>query len=504
MNIFDIMYPKYKIKKSIRLIEAFGGYGSQHFALEYLGMKVEHWKLIEWAVKSIQAYKDGHYSNIQYNCDETVTKDVLVDYLLRMGISFDYNSPATKEEIKRRKFEELKLIALNIKMTKNLVNICNVKGKDLDIVEKDKYEYIFTYSFPCQDLSLAGKQKGMSRDSNTRSGMLWEVERILEECKEIDSLPQILLMENVPQVIGTDNVNDFNEWQLRLESLGYKNYHNTMIATDYFIPQARNRTYMVSILGDYSYTFPNAMKLRYKLKYLLENNVEEKYYLSKKVLSVLNYDMEDIKENNVGIDLNSKHSNFREIANTIKARYDCGYENFSPGPTGVVEFKSYLGTYQYAKSDNFMQGKDRFQVGKEISDTLQTTPKEGVVIKEATKKGYAIATEGDSINLEQPNSSTHRGRVGKGIAQTLMTNPQQATIQDLKIRKLTPNECFRLMGVKDEDYNNIAKNQSDSSLYHLAGDSIVTTVLMGIFGELLGIDYITKIQELLENLKGSE
>ena len=96
-----------------------------------------------------------------------------------------------------------------------------------------------------------------------------------------------------------------------------------------------------------------------------------------------------------------------------------------------------VGTYQYAKSDNFMQGKDRLQLGKETSDTLQTTPKEGVV-----------------------NS-------------------------DLRIRKLTPRECFRLMGVKDEDYEKCAKNQSDSSLYHLAGDSIVVNVLMAIFKELI-------------------
>lgn len=104
---------------------------------------------------------------------------------------------------------------------------------------------------------------------------------------------------------------------------------------------------------------------------------------------------------------------------------------------------------------------------------------------EATKKGYAIASEGDSINLEQPNSKTRRGRVGKGVAQTLMTSPQQATLDNLRIRKLTPRECFRLMGVKDEDYENIAKNQSDSSLYHLAGDSIVVNVLMAIFKEML-------------------
>ena len=98
---------------------------------------------------------------------------------------------------------------------------------------------------------------------------------------------------------------------------------------------------------------------------------------------------------------------------------------------------NFVGTYQYSKSDSFMKDKDRFQLEKEVSDTLQTTQKEGIVNK------------------------------------------------DLRIRKLTPRECFRLMGVKDEDFDKVAESQSDSSLYHLAGDSIVVNVLMAIFGEMI-------------------
>jgi DNA (cytosine-5)-methyltransferase 1 len=300
-----------------------------------------------------------------------------------------------------------------------LVNICNVKGKDLEIVDTDKYEYIMTYSFPCQDLSLAGKGKGMARDSGTRSGMLWEVERILDELKNNNmELPQILLMENVPQVIGTENVANFNEWQLKLEQLGYKNYHKNLIATDYGIPQTRNRTFMISILGDYSYTFPKPIPLKLKLKDMLEDNVDEKYYLSERMINgMLNTSFESYKLENKLLDKDG-------IANTIVARFD--------GCPQVV------GTYQYSKSENFMKGKDRFQDGKDISDTLQTTPKEGIVYN------------------------------------------------NLRIRKLSTREVFRLMGVKDEDYENIAKNQSDSSLYHLAGDSIIVNVLMAIFKEILG------------------
>ena len=223
LTIFDAIYPKYKITKPIRLIEFFAGYGSQALALKYLGVPFEHWKICEWAVKSIQAYKDIHFTDKHLTFNKDRTKKEMVDYLYKLGISSNYNEPMTKEQINRLSEEQLKTILENIAITHNLVNIQQVKGKDLEIVDTDKYEYILTYSFPCQDLSLAGKGKGMS-DTSTRSGMLWEVERILTECKELGTLPRILLMENVPQVHGEGNVNDFNKWQLRLEELGYKNY----------------------------------------------------------------------------------------------------------------------------------------------------------------------------------------------------------------------------------------------------------------------------------------
>ena len=122
-----------------------------------------------------------------------------------------------------------------------------------------------------------------------------EVERILTECKELGTMPQILLMENVPQVHGADNVEDFNKWQLRLEELGYKNYWQDLIATDYGIPQTRNRCFMVSILGNYNYTFPKPIPLKLKLKDLLEDNVDSKYYLSDKMIECLQSESDNSK-----------------------------------------------------------------------------------------------------------------------------------------------------------------------------------------------------------------
>lgn len=512
-TIFDLMYPKYKITKPIRLIELFAGYGSQALALEYLGVKFEHWKICEWAVKSIQAYKDIHFTNDTKEI--SMSKDEMIDYLYNKGISSNYNEPMTKEQIKRLNEKQLKTIIENIEITHNLVNIQQVKGKDLEIVEKEHYEYIMTYSFPCTDLSLAGKRKGMA-DTSTRSGMLWEVERILNELKELNQLPQILLMENVPQVHGSDNVEHFNKWQLALENMGYKSYFQDLIATDYGIPQTRNRCFMVSILGDYSYSFPQKIPLKLKLKDLLEEEVDEKYYLSDKQLKDIQSwnayekpleNMEKIEKNNISPTLTTRSGAYAAGMILVKNATKKGYLEATIGDgidissrmehhrgnvqkdkiqtlttSGGNDRGVCVGTYQYAKSDKFMNGKDRLQLGKEVSDTLQTTPKEGVV----TLGNYSPSGHNASRIVDKEYS-----------APTVMENHGTITAtqtDDLRIRKLTPRECGRLMGVKDEDINNMLKNQSNSSAYHCFGDSIICTVLCAIFGELLNIDYKNLIE----------
>jgi len=170
-TIFDMLYPKYKIEKPIRLIETFSGYGSQALALKYLGIEFEHWKTCEWAIRSIQAYKDIHFPNDSTDYSNGISKEQIIERLHYFGISSNYNEPMKLEQIKRLNENNLRTIFNNIVATNNLVNIQQVKGRDLEIVDTDRYTYIFTYSFPCQDLSLAGKGKGMS-DTSTRSGML--------------------------------------------------------------------------------------------------------------------------------------------------------------------------------------------------------------------------------------------------------------------------------------------------------------------------------------------
>lgn len=370
-SIFDIIYPQKKITKPIRMITFFSGYDSQCLAMKYLGVKYEHYKTCEWAVKSIQALKDIHFEDDSTDYSKILNKGQIQDFLFSKGISSNYNEPMTREQINRLNEGNLRTIYNNIVATHNLVNIQQVKGKDLEIVDTDKYEYILTYSFPCQDLSLAGKGKGMS-DTSTRSGMLWEVERILTECKELGTLPQILLMENVPQVHGADNVQDFNKWQLRLEELGYKNYWQDLIATDYGIPQTRNRCFMISILGDYSYTFPKPIPLKLKLKDLLEENVDEKYYLSDSMIQYIYSDDRSGKYNRKAARESCDRSIERGIAATITT------------------------TAGNRPTDNFIK------------------------IKNATKKGYLEAELGDGIDISS-RMEHHRGNVQKGKSQTITT-----------------------------------------------------------------------------------
>ena len=213
LDIFDMTRPPFQIDRPIRLIELFAGVGSQAMALRDLGADFEHYRAVEFDRFSVASYNAIHDTDFE------------------------------------------------------TTDIRNISGADLGICDTDKYCYIVTYSFPCQDLSVAGKQKGMTKGSGTRSGLLWEVERLLNECTE---LPQVLLMENVPQVHSKANMPDFQKWIDFLESRGYSNYWKDLNAKDYGVAQNRDRCFMVSLLGEWNYKFPQPIPLERKLKDYLE------------------------------------------------------------------------------------------------------------------------------------------------------------------------------------------------------------------------------------------
>ena len=221
LSIMDFTDNNYKITKPIRLIELFAGIGSQAMALRDLGANFQHWAVVEFDKYALKSYNAIHSTDF-------CTSDIR-----------------------------------------------NIHAEDLNIIDTEKYEYILTYSFPCQDLSIAGKGKGMKKGSGSRSGLLWEVERILDECIE---LPQVLLMENVPQVHSAKNIDDFNKWLQFLEGKGYSNYWQDLNAKDYGVAQSRNRCFCISILGNHTYSFPKPKRLTKTMQDYLEDDVEEKFY----------------------------------------------------------------------------------------------------------------------------------------------------------------------------------------------------------------------------------
>lgn len=471
-SIFDCLYPTFKIDNPIRLIELFAGVGSQAMSLRDIGAKFEHWKVVEFDKFAINSYNAIHDTNFK------------------------------------------------------VTDIRDVHYEDLEIVEKDKYCYIMTYSFPCQDLSKAGKQKGMAKGSGTRSGLLWEVERILIELNEKNSLPQVLLMENVPDVIGQKNYDDFMKWYGVLEKMGYQSYYKILNAKDYGIPQNRERCFMVSVLGKFNYQFPKKMHLELRLKDMLEKQVEDKYYLSQDKIDKFSKKFDENPYSLLGGE--QEHQSIKKdgISTTLTSSMSCGggyipiinepkIQRVGKTKSGgqkseIIDSEgicSCLSATDYKQPKQILEPKveqignidlgnnesnNRVYSPDGLSPTLNTMqgghrqPK--ILVKEATKKGYCEAEVGDSINLEQPNSKTRRGRVGKGIAQTLTTSCNQGTIDidKFKIRKLTPKECWRLMGFTDRDFEKAKKVNSDSQLYKQAGNSIVKNVLMAIFGQMIG------------------
>lgn len=134
---------------------------------------------------------------------------------------------------------------------------------------------LFTYSSPCQDFSNAGRQAGGEEGSGTRSSLLWECRKAI-----IAKKPKYLLMENVAALVGGKFIKLFNKWQRELESYGYANYAQVLNAKDYGVPQTRERIFMLSILNGSEYYFPQPIPLEKKLKDVLEDNVDERYYLS--------------------------------------------------------------------------------------------------------------------------------------------------------------------------------------------------------------------------------
>ena len=352
-----------------------------------------------------------------------------------------------------------------------------IHGTNFELQDITKYDKTFDnidlicHGSPCQDFSLAGKQAGGDKDSGTRSSLMYETLRIVERIK-----PKYVLWENVKNILSKKHIHNFNAYLDKMQQLGYTNYWKVLNAKDYGIPQNRERVYTISILGNKNFKFPkekscnNKIKvvgnympsgydasrivdengiaptvkenhgtvtavainfkfpkkepLKIRLKDVLEDEVDEKYYLSdEKVEKIQNSNFTQEKE----------MIQDKDYGDTLLAR---DWKD----PKCVQ-----IGNLKGGKWDKINESCRRVYSENGISPTVHTCqggntePK--IAIKNATKKGYSEAVEGDSINLSYPNSKTRRGRVGKQVAQTLRGNASMGVLevinipQKVKVRK---------------------------------------------------------------------
>lgn len=228
----------YDRSRKLRVFEAFAGIGAQATALERIGIDFEIVGISDWFIDAILCYELLH-------CDKPMelvipSNEGILEYLESLNLSKDSVRPT---DISKIKHNELARLYIANQRCKNLGSITMIKGSDMPDTD------LFIYSFPCQDLSTGGKGLGMKKGSGTRSGLLWEVERILSELKKENRLPEYLLMENVKTIKAKSNVSDLNQWLSFLESLGYKNDECMILnSLDFGVPQDRERAFIVSHL----------------------------------------------------------------------------------------------------------------------------------------------------------------------------------------------------------------------------------------------------------------
>lgn len=484
ISLFDFADNQYKITKPIRLIELFAGIGSQAKALKNLNVDFEHHFVCEIEPQVVKTYNVIHGTNFEPT------------------------------------------------------DITKISANDLNITNTDLYTYILTYSFPCQDLSLAGKGKGMEKGTGTRSSLLWEVERLLKECNE---LPQILLMENVPMVHSSENIKDFEKWLLFLESLGYKNYWKDLNAKNYGIPQNRDRCYMISLLNsNCDYTFPQPIKLKLRLKDMLEEKVDDKYFLSDKMIKYLTNPLA-MNGGRKKVFMRNFNTN-KEIASTIT----CAAGNRPPDNYILVKEATQKGYVEAYEGDGIYIDRPHQKRGVVQKDMIQTikcncndvgvvvlgnyspskhnasriVDNSGIAPTVMENHGTVTATvdknlwsqsqmkmitndgnvkryinsdivdefkEGQAADISFPNGYNKAKRVHNECPAINGTTTESSFIvkNDLRIRKLTPKECWRLMGFSDDDFDKAEKINSNTQLYKQAGNSIVVNVLMAIFKQFL-------------------
>jgi DNA (cytosine-5)-methyltransferase 1 len=354
---------------------------------------------------------------------------------------------------------------------------------------------VWCFGFPCQDISVAGKQKGFS---GNRSSLFFTVTGLIRDIKEEDR-PKYLFIENVKNPLSINRGFDFLKVLIELDEIGYNVEWQVLNSKDFGVPQNRERIFIIGHLRGRSgrKVFPITRESRSVNKESEKINIigsiekpntkiKQKYVVYGDGLMgcLLATDYKTPKKigvNQVGNILNTTRFGGNPQDGRVYSKEGISLTLLSCKTPKIV-----IPCLTPDRLNKRQNGR-RFKEDGEPMFTLTSQDRHGVLIKEATQEGYAVAEIGDSINISFPNSKTRRGRVGKGVAQTLDTHCQQATLDtNLRIRKLTPRECFRLQGFPDEYFDRVKEVNSDSQLYKQAGNSVTVNVIYEIARRLEG------------------
>ena len=415
---------------------------------------------------------------------------------------------------------------------------------DICTVERLEYADLWTYSFPCQDISIAGNQKGIS--SETRSGLLYQVQRLLEVAKREKTLPKYLLLENVKNLVGKKFQNQFFEWVYYLSELGYDTYWQVLNAKHYGIPQNRERVFAISIRKDLNKTFefPKPEELKIRLKDILEDEVDEKYYISQDKVQNLVKSFENLETPCIGASRgrNPDNPSDKTVGAPTEQRLEINSQGISNTIITVQKDNYVVEARILQVEGNLYPNSGNPQAGRVYKpegispalDTCQGGNRQPKIVIGSTQKNAYIGDGSTSPTLTSAMGmgGGHVPMVGyieekpityspyvnkkyeqfieknkyvpelfnpyncqeiKDLAPTLTAQGDSVTksstvlkTEGLRIRKLTPLECWRLMGFDDEDFRKAeASGVSNTQLYKQAGNSICVPVLERIFKQLL-------------------
>ena len=422
----------------------------------------------------------------------------------------------------------------------NAIHGTNFEPQDITQWDKDIKVDLIMHGSPCQDFSVAGLNKGGDKGSGTRSSLMYETLRIVEKLK-----PKYVIWENVKNLLSKKHHHNFDSYIEAMDRLGYHSSYQVLNAKDFGVPQNRERVFTVSIRNDLNvdFKFPEPQELKIHLKDVLEPQVDEKYYLSDeqtKRLKMTTYNSGSEKVRVQDTDGEARTLCARDYKDPKCVRVGGLYDKDGSrhqagsiyGPNGVCATLSTMqggnqepiivasrgrnpenpsdrsagqkleqrlepnrqgitNTITSVQNDNYVAViiddtyKNREpREYEEYSPTLRAA-RTGLKVRTANKQGYDLAEDGDSVDLAYPNSTTRRGRVGHGVSKTLMGADSMGTVDNYRIRKLTPKECWRLMGFDDADFRKAEQVNSNTQLYKQAGNSIVVNVLEGILKNLL-------------------